>query len=261
MGAKIGKKSHPYSKVDVGPFMSDDEENPMLSMQIVNTEPQLLKSPEKVVEKIQPSYELFQRIETMKEEIVDTLESGYGPRVLLMDAQYSSAAVFDDLIQHLKDRAFIIQGYNPIVIINSNHAIDDVNTNNRIEKLRRSCIRAIEYGINIGIRLNSVIGVTYFTDVCSVAILENKHYTQLASITTLPVICDNASFVHAVNTTHNFYGVCGQAKPCVFSSAGNSKVYTIEKSEHVILDGERHAWCSLPLCSTHDAVQHIPPTP
>lgn len=260
MGAKIGKKSHPYSKVDVGPFVSDDEENPMLSMQIVNTEPQLLKSPEKVVQEIQPSYDVLKRIETMKEEIVDTMESGYGPRMLLIHVHYSSAAVFDDLIQYLKDRAFIMEGYNPIVVVDSTHAIDDVNTNNKIQQIRTSCIRAIEYGINIGIRLNSVIGVTYFTDVCSVAILENEQYTQLASITTLPVICDHVSLLRKSNTTHNFYGVCGQAKPCVFSSAGNCKVYTIEKSDHVILDGQQHVWCTHPFCSTHDVALHIPAT-
>ncbi len=250
MGASISKKHEKkYSKLDLE--CSDDEETSfMIPMQTVSMEPHILNTPQYVISKLPPSLRIKNKIVSLREEIVDTLDRENGPKLLLLNIKFESSPVFDDLVQFVCDQKFILQCYIPVICIDSNDALNTGNTNENILKLRTSCLRALDKGVNIGIVLNTVIGVTYFSDLCSVGVLKCGEWAPLASITTLPVICNTYDILKQCVRENQFYGVCGLPNPCAFNSTGNKKTYVVDYTEYINFHSHQNIWCKQNISDT-----------
>lgn len=228
MGAKVSTKRTKYSKVEIEP----DEEAPLcIPLQLVTSSPQFLKTPEAVVSSLPPSPEVVLCIRKLRIDVTDALEDTGACKLLIIPMEFQNRMVFEDMINFVCDmNPQVKYGLLPLIVIDTLNCLGE-DTEKRIGYLRKSCFYAYKKDIPIAVLLNNNTGPAYFSDIMCAAIVKNNDHIPLASITSLPVICDNATTAKKITQSHFFYGINGGGKTAVFNTCGNRRVYTLHNTQ------------------------------
>ena len=231
MGAQISqkKKHFHYGKVRVSDEY--DEEDPLcIGLQIVESEPEVMKTPLYITQHVKPDEYTLQAMTQLKMELCDSLDRDSNDSLCVFPITYNTKLKFEDCINFLRDKELRRQQMIPLVLLDSTDALGE-NTSKKIELMRKSVFYSYRQGIPCAVALNNVVGPAYFSDVSTCAWINDKQYTGLGAMTSLPVLCSTAELVKMCRKNQRFWGVAGDSTLCSFNATGNPRTYDFTNTQ------------------------------
>lgn len=217
-----------YGKLHISDY---DEEDPLcIGLQVMQDEPEILKPPATILSKNKPDNNTLNMMTRIKMEILESLDKESSCSILVVPLKFTNRILFDDMVAFLADRETRRTGLIPMVVVNSLDCLSE-NTENNLVSLRKSCFLAYKRNVAVCVILNSFIGVTYFSDISTAALLNDIQYAPLGSITSLPVLCSTMDLVKKCQEMSYFFGMGGEGTVCSFCSTGNRRAYDVSNTE------------------------------
>lgn len=221
MGAQISqKKANKYT---------DIRDVEAMEMLVVDNEPELMATPQEILARSKPKADTQRKVHNFRYEIISAIADESIPRIIALHFKYDSAPVFDDMMAVYAKQKLQLFGSLPVAIVDCKDALADDDVEKNILRMRASFARAIDQGVCIVMKINTYIGLLYFSDIVCGAYLVSEHYVPVASMTRLPVLTTTEEFIDKCQQKHAFFGVSGGGGICRFESEGNLNVILLEK--------------------------------
>lgn len=230
MGARASTQHLRYTKVRV--HEEDEEDGVCLSVK--NEEPPtLLETPKHVLKTTKIPREIKERRELLRLELEDALFDVSSFNVLVIEVKYITRIQFEDVITTLSDANTRVKySLIPVVVVDTLDTLEEgSDTNEIIRDMRKSLFYCVKKNIPSAVLLNNVFIPAMLSDICNAAYVKSTDFVSIASITSLPVLCNKDSMVKKIQTSNRLIGISGDSKPCLFTSQGNPSVFSVQNCE------------------------------
>lgn len=142
-------------------------------------------------------------------------------RVIFIGKKFVSPMDFDDFVDTIAVKRSK-EGDVHVVVVH-------LTFDHELEKVRRSCRRALKKKVALGFNLTCAILGQYFGDMACCVTVETMYNAGMASASSSPAICSNEAICQATQSASTFVGVSHDGQICAFQTDGNPHSYTLGK--------------------------------
>lgn len=140
-------------------------------------------------------------------------------RIVFFGKKFISPADFDHFIDEMAGR----KDQNGTITVVVVHLTFDHD----IDKVRKSCRRALKRQVALGFNLTCAILGQYFGDMACCVTVDTIYNAGLASASSSPALCCNEAIREATKMASTFVGVSQDGQICAFQSDGNPHAYAL----------------------------------
>ena len=142
-------------------------------------------------------------------------------RIIFIGKKFISPMDFDDFVDTIAVKRSKKGDVHVVVV----HLTFD----HELEKVRRSCRRALKKKVALGFNLTCAILGQYFGDMACCVAVETIYNAGMASASSSPAICSSDAICEATKSPSTFVGVSHDGKICAFQTDGNPHSYALGK--------------------------------